>query len=80
MGGWGGMGGWMWLAGFIWLALILGGIALVVWAVSRGLGARGGSGSGSDRDPALGALRERFARGEIDETEYRERRRTLESG
>jgi putative membrane protein len=73
-----GMGGWMWLAGFVWLAIILAGIALVIWAVTRALSARDGSVSAGD--PALSALRERFARGEIDETEYAERRRTLESG
>mgnify|MGYP001075686266 CR=1 FL=1 len=33
----------------------------------------------TNRDHAHDSLRERFARGEIDETEYRERRRVLGS-
>jgi putative membrane protein len=70
------MGG-MWLMGLFWLLLIGGGISLVVWAISG----QQRSGSGTRQtvdDTALSTLRERFARGDIDETEYRERRRTLE--
>ena len=73
----GGMMGGMWIMGLFWLLLIGGGIALVVWAISG----RQRSGSGAyqtTEDSALSALRERFARGDIDETEYRERRRTLD--
>lgn len=70
------MGG-MWFMMLFWLLLIAGGIALAVWAVSG----RQRSGSGVHQttdDTALSTLRERFARGDIDETEYHERRRTLE--
>ena len=73
----GGTMGGLWLMGLFWLLLIGGGIALVVWAISG----RQRSGSGPHQttdDTALSTLRERFARGDIDETEYRERRRTLE--
>ncbi len=67
----------MWLMGLFWLLLIGGGIALVVWAVSGQQ--RSGSGPYQTADDtALSTLRERFARGDIDETEYHERRRTLE--
>ncbi len=72
-----GMIGGMWMM-LLWIGLIVAGIALVVWTISR----RGG---GDERMPqdhedrALRTLRERFARGEIDEAEYRERRQLLES-
>lgn len=74
--GWGMIGGlWMML---VWIVFFLVGIALVAWAISR-------LGGGVERmphdheDSALRTLRERFARGEIDEAEYRERRRLLAS-
>ncbi len=67
----------MWFMGLFWLLLIGVGIALVVWAISRQQ--RSGSATHQMTDnTALSTLRERFARGDIDETEYRERRRTLE--
>ena len=50
-----------------WLALVGGAAMLVRW-ISRG---RGRSLGGEDR--AEGILRERFARGEIDRSEYDER-------
>lgn len=60
-------GGWM-------MPLFWGGvIALVVFLLRRS----GGSSDRSSRDP-LDLLRERFARGEIDEAEYRTRRQVLE--
>jgi putative membrane protein len=53
---------------FFWLGLI----ALVAWIVTRLFPRRrGGSGTGApNRDPAEEILRERFARGEIEEDEY----------
>jgi len=61
----------MGLGSVLFLALIVVGVVLVV---------RGPSGGGPRRneDGALRILDERFARGEIDEDEYRSRRRTLE--
>ena len=61
-GGWGMMFGW---------TLILVVLILAVWAIAdRWPGRReGGGGSGEDR--AESVLRERYARGEIDEEEYR---------
>jgi putative membrane protein len=61
--------------GHVWILLvnvvIWGGlIALVVWAILR-LTRRGS-------DNALGILKERFARGEIDQQEYEKRKRALE--
>lgn len=72
------MGGGMWLAGLLWFGLVAGGIALVVWVIARG------AASGARPDPrgddrALSTIRDRFARGEIDEAEYRQRRQALDS-
>lgn len=68
---WGSGYGWIWML-LSW-AVIIG---LVVWAVNSfaGRDARGGNGPPSARR----ILDERFARGEIDEEEYRRRRDELE--
>ena len=84
-GGWHmGSEGWM-LGGFGWLWMLLGllvpiallvGLAylLRVWGTT----AESADLTGSERgDPALKALRERYARGEIDEEEYETRREQL---
>lgn len=70
------MGG-MWIMMFFWLLLIVAGVVLVVWAVSRG---RDGGHSASPHrgDTAQVRLRERFANGEISEAEYYERRKVLD--
>lgn len=76
--GGGDMMGWAWLWGGLWLLLIAGGIALIVWAIGRG-GRRGHAGpERPEADRALVVLRERFARGEIGEAEYRARRGVLD--
>lgn len=62
-------GGFMWL---FWIVLIV----LVVWAV-RGLG-NGGAATPPRDASARELLDARFARGEIDEAEYRRRRAMLE--
>ena len=70
-GGHGFFGGFMWL---FWILLIV----VIVWAV-RGLGG-GPSGPArgrTDKTP-LQILEERFARGEIDEEEFRPPKRLLE--
>jgi putative membrane protein len=51
-------------------------IGVVVWAVAR-ITARDGARGRADPDGARRILDERFARGEIDEDEYRARRATL---
>jgi len=74
----GNMMGWMWLGGVIWFTLIAAGIGLVVWAIVRGMsGGQQVRHAGEDR--ALASLRDRFARGEIDEAEFQRRRRILAS-
>jgi putative membrane protein len=60
----------------LFLALIVVGVVLVVRSFSHG----GQAPPQSDRSRALDILDERFARGEIDQQEYEERRRTLTGG
>ena len=83
-GGGAGMGagmGWTWL----WWLLILVGVAAIVVGLLRAGGLAGRRG-GDDGKPTSGPpvstarqiLDERFARGEIDEEEYRSRRRELD--
>lgn len=60
--------GWMW----VWPVLVLAGLMLLVYGVVRLVA--GGSGADSS---AQRILDERYARGEIDEEEYRRRRAQL---
>lgn len=63
-------GGFMWI---IWLLLV----AVIVWAVIR----TSSSDQRSDSRPsARDVLDRRFAEGEIDESEYRQRRKLLGDG
>ena len=56
-----------------WLLILLAVIALLRWVfVARPIGAPDLEG-----DRALAILRERYARGEIDKTEFEERKRSL---
>lgn len=58
----------------LWLLVLLAVVAGIVWLV-RALGGRSNqSGSGNS---AMRILEDRFARGEIDQNEFEERRRTL---
>jgi putative membrane protein len=65
MDGW----GWMWVGGLVWLIVLAGLIGLVTWLVIRGTGPS----SRSPHTDAKRILAERFARGEIDEDEFRRR-------
>lgn len=73
-----GWGGWIW--GALMMLVFWGGlIALVVFLV-RGFGARPSQGEEKRRGPeAREILAERFARGEISEDEFEQRRRVLEN-
>jgi putative membrane protein len=77
MSAWGGMGGWFMGPMMMLLFLVVAVVAVVVVVrlLARDTRPRGG-GTGGDR--SLEILRERYARGEIDEEEYAARRRTLE--
>lgn len=65
----GGMWAMMVLAGLFWL-LVLGAAVVGVWWLVR-------RGRPVPRDPALDALRERYAQGEITREEFETRRRDL---
>lgn len=81
-------------AGFLWPLLLVGGVlAFVYWAGDdrRSLGKRASSNNGGSLgnggsnvrghvgdDPAIETLRERYARGELTDDAYEERRRRLE--
>ena len=74
--GWNGMGwgsGW----GVLWMVLLVGLTVAAAVVLTRTLLPR--SGPARSDDDALSTLRARFARGEIDEDEYRARRTTLEA-
>ena len=70
-GNWGMGWGWFGLMHLGWWLLLVVGAVLIVRIL---LGRRWGH-----RDSALDILRERFARGEIDQSEYEERRNLLGS-
>jgi len=65
------------------IAVTVGVIVLIVlgirWLIRNSGSGNGSTGGGarSEDDTALATLRERFARGEIDATEFEERKRTL---
>lgn len=73
--GWAGM-----ILGPIMMVLVIAAIVAAVIMVVRWLspGSRSSGGGSTDSDRALDILRERLARGEIDEEEYTRRRRALE--
>ena len=60
-------GGWI-MMGFWWV-LIIAAVVLVIWALRRGTP----SDSARVRDPGEDALREQYAKGEIDDETYRRR-------
>ena len=81
-GGWGGgpgFGWWFWLIPLFWIVLI--GVLFAVFGRRwRRAAAANGYGPGGRRSPAQQAeatLAERFAKGDIDETEYRARLEVL---
>ena len=76
--GWWMNGGWGHMAfGGVMMVVFWGGVILIVVCLSRGLGGLGQRDGSSSRQAPLEILQERFARGEIDEKEYEERRRIL---
>lgn len=75
MHGWNGWMGWGSGVGILWMLLLVGLTVAAGIAVARMLLPR--SGASREDDDAMSVLRARFARGEIDEDEYRARRATL---
>lgn len=79
--GWAGGWGLLWMIGWLLvLGLVVAGAALVVrrTALGGGTAASTDSPAETDTDRALATLRERYARGEIDEEEFRQRRELLQ--
>lgn len=74
MNGWQHMGG-GWFMPWGWIIILAALIVLVYWAVGKDR--RGPDVSDAS---ALEILRKRYARGEISEDEYRERKKALEQG
>ncbi|XAS67008.1 SHOCT domain-containing protein [Micrococcaceae bacterium Sec5.7] len=77
--GYGGME-WMWPWMLIWPILVIVGLALAAFVtirLARG-GGRSIGGQPDTFDTARRILNERYARGEIDDEEYRKRRDTLQ--
>ena len=67
-------GGW----GIFWMVLSMSVILALVWAALRAFMAEGDRGDRREPRGAKDVLAERFAKGEIDADEYRERLHTLE--
>lgn len=67
-------GGWSWGAWLLMASMMVAFWALVAWAVVAVIRAVGSG----HRSSAIDVLDERFARGEIDEEEYRRRRALLQ--
>lgn len=67
-----------WFMGPLMMLVFLALVAVVVVLVVRWIGAPAGSREDSRQNTPLEILRERFARGEIDKTEFEERRKALE--
>ena len=83
--GYGGLG-WLGIIGILLMVLLWAlVIALIVlglrWLIRADRGSRlGGPGAGPRPDDPLEILRQRYARGEIDDEEYTRRKRTLGGG
>ncbi|GAA6524772.1 SHOCT domain-containing protein [Intrasporangium sp. DVR] len=66
-------------APWIWLSLLLVGLAVLAWGLIEARRRSAGPGTGSQPRPE-DILRERFARGEITEEDFRQRLRALRDG
>jgi len=68
-----------WIVGLLMMVLFSGGLVALVVLALRGWDSNRCRGSGNpDRPDARAILEERFARGEISEDEFEQRRRVLE--
>jgi putative membrane protein len=77
MWGWGDAWG-GWLVGALMMLLFWGGIVALVVFAFRGWGGERRDGRHEERPDAREILEERFAKGEISEDEFEQRRRVLE--
>lgn len=79
---WSQMGPWSMILGWLFVILLLVGLVVLLIVLVRLLSSRGAqkdSPPGSGRAPARDILDERYARGEIDDLEYENRRRRLDN-
>lgn len=68
-----------WILGVLMMALFWGGLGVIVFFALRGRDSERRPDAGTvDRTDARAILEERFARGEISEVEFEDRRRVLE--
>ena len=67
-------GHWWWLIGLVVVAAL---VVVVVWVVTRSSSPAANGPTAGPRRSAEDTLADRFARGEMDEAEYRRRRDTL---
>jgi len=56
-----------------WVLILIGIIALVIWAIQRS----GGAGVAPQQESALDILKKRYARGEIDKEEFEEKKKLV---
>ena len=70
--------GWGWIGGALMMLIFWGGLAAVVVFLVGGFGSRPTQGAEKRKADAREILAERFARGEISEEEFDQRRRVLE--
>lgn len=77
--GMGGHGGWMWGMHWLWWIFWIALAGLLIWVLVSAVGGSQSDGTsrGPDREPPEETLRRRYAEGEIDEEELRERLRVL---
>lgn len=71
--GWSHGFGWLFMM-LIWLLIIVGIVVIVKWIVSASSAAQA-----PQKKTALDILKERYARGEIDQAEFEQKRRDIES-
>lgn len=74
-----GMGAWGWVMMGFWTLLFIALIAAVVWLLARNTAPSGRPTTTTSHDAARDILAQRYARGEIDETEYQKRLQTIAS-
>ncbi len=71
--GWGPGFGWVFMI-LIWVLIIIGIVAIVKWIINASSSAQA-----PQQKTALDILKERYARGEIEQAEFEQKRRDLES-
>lgn len=78
--GWNGISGWGWVGMALMMVFWFAILALFIYAISRAFWRPSQAAMGpTDEDRAMRLLRERYARGEITEEEYRQVSSTLRS-